>query len=111
MIIGKEEWAELLRAHALWLVNDYAGERARLAGQDLRAMALRETQLSGADMRNTRLDGLEAWSAVRASSVAHYTIYMPVDDSALASILWQTTELAAELLVKPGHTRAGSDSF
>lgn len=61
MIIGKEEWTELLRAHALWFSHDYAGERARLAGQDLRAVALRGVQLSGADLRNLRIDGVEAW--------------------------------------------------
>ena len=58
----KEELAEILRKHKLWLANGVGGERANLCGADLRnadlsGAGLRGANLCNADLRYANLSG------------------------------------------------------
>ena len=51
----KEELAEILRKHNLWLANGVGGERAELHGADLSGADLSYANLCGADLRDADL--------------------------------------------------------
>ena len=51
----KEELAEILRKHKLWLANGDGGERADLSGANLRYADLRYADLSGASLSDANL--------------------------------------------------------
>ena len=54
---SKEELAEILRKHKLWLQEDPEGECADLSGSDLRFSDLSGSNLSGSDLRVSDLSG------------------------------------------------------
>ena len=55
--IAKEELVEILRKHALWVMEDPKGERADLSEVDLRRANLSGADLYEADLRRANLSG------------------------------------------------------
>ena len=46
-----------------------------------------------------------SWSGTdEGSGLAHYTVYMSVDDSAYVPLFWQTTQTAGQIIGARGHT-------
>jgi uncharacterized protein YjbI with pentapeptide repeats len=53
--ITKDELAEILRKHALWLALEEGGERANLSGANLSDANLSGANLSGANLSGANL--------------------------------------------------------
>jgi len=68
----KDELAEILNKHKLWLQNDPAGSRADLSGSNLRGSDLSGSNLSHSNLRGSALRGSDlSYSNLRGSDLSY----------------------------------------